>query len=106
MNSLTLVQRLACWQFRSQRATYYEDLAMLIDSSHMRLLDVFRQDGLRFGNAPRGELSRLWEERFIVYGADLASAWAGTASPKQARPPDGFTGTFPPSEVAPLSSRR
>ena len=78
MNSLTLVQRLACWQFRSQRATYYEDLAMLIDSSHMRLLDVFRQDGLRFGKAPRGELSRLWEERFIVYGADLASAWAGT----------------------------
>ena len=73
MNSLTLVQRLACWQFRSQRATYYEDLAMLIDSSHMRLLDVFRQDGLRFGNAPRGEVSRLWEERFIVYGADLAS---------------------------------
>ncbi|MDI9331233.1 MAG: hypothetical protein QM527_07985 [Alphaproteobacteria bacterium] len=78
MNDLTMAQRMACWQFRSQRATYYDDLAMLIDSSHMRLLDIFRKDGARFGKAPRGELSRLWEERFIVHGADLASAWSGT----------------------------
>ena len=76
--TMTLAQRWACWQFSSRRATYYEDLAMLIDSSHMRLLDVFRLDGERFGEAPRGVLSRLWEERFIVYGADLASAWSGT----------------------------
>lgn len=78
MSQMTLEQRMACWQFRSKRATYYEDLAMLVDSSHLRLLDVFRQDGERFGKDPRGVLSRLWEERFIVHGADLASAWDGT----------------------------
>ena len=33
-----------------------------------------------------------------------AMAWAGMASPKQERPPEGFTGTRPPSVVAP--SRR
>ena len=33
-----------------------------------------------------------------------AMAWAGMASPKHDRPPEGFTGTRPPSEVTPSRS--
>ncbi|MDI9336128.1 MAG: hypothetical protein QM520_03765, partial [Gammaproteobacteria bacterium] len=77
-NSQTLAIKLAAWQFASQRAAYYEDMASLLETSHIRLLDIFVQDGQRFGEAPRGILARHWADRYLEMGADLAEAWADT----------------------------
>ena len=45
-----------------------------------------------------------WPRSCQVTSHTWASACAGTASPKQASPPDGFTGIRPPIVVSPARS--
>src|SRR5207302_172532 len=56
--------------------------------------------------APSTWRPSAWPRSCHVISHTWASAWAGTASPKQERPPLGLTGTRPPIVVSPSWSRR
>ena len=71
----------ASWQFRSQRARYYEYLAEALNTSpsHRTLLDLFAKDAQRHGpKRARGILTRWWLEQFPHTGGNLSETWRGT----------------------------
>jgi len=77
-NKFTIEQRFAIMRFHKQRADYYTYLASLFRNSETKPIEIFRTDAQRYGAAPRGVLSALWDERFESGGADLAATWEGT----------------------------
>ena len=54
--------------------------------------------------APSTWRPSAWPRSCQVTSHTCAIAWAGTASPKQASPPDGLTGMRPPMVVSPSRS--
>jgi type II secretory pathway component PulF len=71
----------AAWQFGRSRAEYYDFLAQLLrqDRSDQTLLDIFRQDSLRYGQwGARGVLAQWWLVQYPASGGDLAQTWKGT----------------------------
>jgi len=79
--SLPLTIRLAAWQFRGQRAMYYEFLAQMLGNRALEqtLLATFEQDRWRHGNGcARGRLAGWWASRYAQSGGDLAQTWHQT----------------------------
>ena len=73
--------QLAAWQFRGQRADYYEFMSQLLDQQGLEqtLLATFEQDHWRHGNAcARGCLAGWWASRYAQCGGDLAQTWHKT----------------------------
>jgi len=79
---LTSVQTvMARWRFRSQRAAYYEYLAMLMTQLEGRktLRDIFEDDARRYGRRTlRGQLSARWARRHEDWGGDIAETFSGS----------------------------
>lgn len=68
------------WQFRDQRADFYDYLADLISATDgsKTLLSIFQDDARRYSAySVRGALCASWAERFPKTGGDLFSTWYG-----------------------------
>jgi type II secretory pathway component PulF len=73
--------RLAAWQFRRQRVSYYEFLSELLDNQALEqtLLLTFEQDSWRHGKGTtRGRLAAWWASQYAATGGRLTQTWAGT----------------------------
>ncbi len=71
----------AAWQFKSQRADFYDYLADLISatSGTKTLLSIFQDDARRYpASSVRGVLSMSWSQRFPETGGDLFATWFGS----------------------------
>lgn len=71
----------AAWQFKEQRADYYDYLSDLISATAgtKTLLSIFQDDARRYARGSvRGFLSRSWAQRFPATGGDLFSTWLGS----------------------------
>lgn len=62
------------------RLEYYNVLADLLEDTQGRtsILAIFIRDAQRYGDSPRGVLSRHWAEMYETSGASLKETWAGT----------------------------
>ncbi len=70
--------RYAAWQFKAQRADYFDYLSDLISATAgtKTLLNIFQDDAKRYSTSSvRGRLSANWAERFPKVGGDLFSTW-------------------------------
>jgi len=70
--------RYAAWQFKAQRADYFDYLSDLIGvtAGTKTLLNIFHDDANRYtSSSVRGLLSGSWAERFPKVGGDLFSTW-------------------------------
>lgn len=71
----------AAWQFRDQRADFYDYLADLIAATDgaKTLQHIFLDDASRYASSSvRGFLSLHWSMRFPQTGGDLFATWFGT----------------------------
>lgn len=71
----------AARRFSTQkRLEYFGLLADLLEDTQGRtqILQIFLRDAKRYGNKPRGVLSKHWAERYETSGASLKAAWSGT----------------------------
>lgn len=62
------------------RIQFYGVLADLLEDTQGRtsILQIFIRDAARYGNTPRGILSKHWAERYEASGASLREAWIDT----------------------------
>ncbi len=71
----------AAWQFKNQRADFYDYLADLISATAgtKTLLSIFQDDARRYpSGSVRGILSASWSQRFPETGGDLFATWFGS----------------------------
>jgi type II secretory pathway component PulF len=64
-------------KFAKQRADYYADLSMRLQTPGVKLSQIFEKDAARYPDAPQGKLAAIWAERLQNNGAVLADAWEG-----------------------------
>lgn len=71
---------MASRSFAKSRADYYRFMADVLRNSKGKktMIDIFINDGARYGKHPRGVLSRYWAAQHQENGADLIATWQGT----------------------------